>query len=157
VQSLAQLDAVYGNARAQIIKDDMDSQLFYKPADQKTAEYIERALGDKSGFAHSETKHETHSSEGTSEQRIPVLTAWEIKHLTKRTQLFGFYNSDEELPPFRAKRIDWRHYPLLVQRQAIPLPQLSALPTLDLQLPLLGEAVPAFPPYGYIDPDLVPA
>jgi type IV secretory pathway TraG/TraD family ATPase VirD4 len=152
VQSLAQLDAVYGNARAQTIKDDMDSQLFYKPADQKTAEYIERALGDKSGFAHSETKYEKHSSEGTSEQRIPVLTAWEIRHLTKRTELFGFYNSDEELPPFRAKRMDWRHYPILIKRQAISPPELSALPKVDLQLPLLGHAVAPFPD-GLIDPD----
>jgi type IV secretion system protein VirD4 len=106
VQSISQLDAVYGTTRAQIIKDDMDSQLFYKPADQKTAEYIERALGDKSGFAHSETKHEAHSSEGMSEQRIPVLTAWEIKHMTKRTEIFGFYNSNDALPPFRAQRMD---------------------------------------------------
>jgi type IV secretion system protein VirD4 len=152
IQSLSQLDAVYGTARAQIIKDDMDCQLFYKPADQKTAEYIERALGDKSGFAHSETKHETHSSEGTSEQRRPVLTAWEIKHLTKRTEIFGFYNSDEELPPFRAKRMDWRPFPVLVERQRISPPELSPLPTLNLQLPLLGQAVPAFP-NGFIDPD----
>jgi type IV secretion system protein VirD4 len=152
IQSLSQLDAVYGTARAQIIKDDMDSQLFYKPSDQKTAEYIARALGDKSGFAHSETKHETHSSEGTSEQRIPVLTAWAIKHLTKRTEIFGFYNSDEELPPFKATRMDWRRFPILVTRQAIPPPELSPLPLLDLQLPLLGQAVTTFPT-GFIDPD----
>jgi type IV secretion system protein VirD4 len=152
IQSLSQLDAVYGTSRAQIIKDSADCQLFYKPSDQKTAEYIERALGDKSGFAHSETKHEQHSSEGTSEQRISVLTAWEIKHLTKRTDIFGFYNSDDELPPFRAKRMDWRTFPLLVQRQLIPPPQLSPLPTFELELPLLGQAVNTFP-NGFIDPD----
>ena len=154
IQSLSQLDAVYGTSRAQIIKDSTDCQLFYKPSDQKTAEYIERALGDKSGFAHSETKHEQHSSEGMSEQRIPVLTAWEIKHLTKRDEIFGFYNSDDPLPPFRAKRMDWRCFPLLLQRQTIPPPILQPLPTRDLDLPLLGQAVPAFP-NGFIDPDRI--
>jgi type IV secretory pathway TraG/TraD family ATPase VirD4 len=137
IQSLSQLDAVYGEARAQIIKDNMFTQLFYKPSDQKTAEYIERALGYKSGFAHSETKHETHSSEGASEQRIPVLTAWEIKHLTKRDEIFGFYNSDDELPPFRAKRMDWRRFPVLMGRQAIAPPELSVLPELAETLPIL--------------------
>ena len=154
IQSLSQLDAVYGTSRAQIIKDSTDCQLFYKPSDQKTAEYIERALGDKSGFAHSETKHEQHSSEGMSEQRIPVLTAWEIKHLTKCNQIFGFYNSDDALPPFRAKRMDWRCFPLLLQRQTIPPPILQPLPKRDLDLPLLGQAVPAFP-NGFIDPDRI--
>ena len=154
MQSLSQLDAVYGTSRAQIIKDSADCQLFYKPSDQKTAEYIERALGDKSGFAHSETKHEQHSSEGTSEQRRSVLTAWEIKHMTKRTDIFGFYNSDDELPPFRAKRMDWRAFPLLVQRQLIPPPILQPLPKPDLALPLLAQIVNTFP-NGFIDPDRI--
>jgi type IV secretion system protein VirD4 len=153
IQSLSQLDAVYGTARAQIIKDNMYTQLLYKPADQKTAEYIERALGYKSGFAHSETKHETHSAQGTSEQRISLLTAWEIKHMTKRTDIFGFYNSDEELPPFRAQRMDWRRFPVLIERQAIPPPELSVLPE-------LAETLPTLTPQGnghltgYINPDL---
>jgi type IV secretory pathway TraG/TraD family ATPase VirD4 len=154
VQSVSQLNAVYGHVRAQIIKDNMDIQLLYKPTDQKTAEYIERALGDKSGFAHSETKHEQHSSEGMSEQRIPVLTAWEIKHLTKRNQIFGFYNSDDALPLFRAKRMDWRRFPMLVKRQQIPPPILHPLPKLALDLPLLGQPVNTFP-NGFIDPDRI--
>jgi type IV secretory pathway TraG/TraD family ATPase VirD4 len=147
------LDAVYGTSRAQIIKDNTFSQLFYKPSDQQTAEYIERNLGGRSGFAHSETKHEEHSSEGMSEQRIPLLTAWEIKHMTKRTDIFGFYNSDDELPPFRAQRMDWRRFPILRDRQAIPPPALSPLPE-------LAETLPALTPHsngqlhGFINPDM---
>jgi type IV secretion system protein VirD4 len=153
IQSLSQLDVVYEEAPAQIIKDNTFTQLFYKPSDQKTAEYIERALGDKSGFAHSETKNEAHSSEGMSEQRISLLTAWEIKHMTKRTDIFGFYNSDDELPPFRAKRMDWRQFPVLRERQAIPPPILSVLPE-------LAETLPALIPHsngslnGFINPDM---
>jgi type IV secretion system protein VirD4 len=153
IQSLSQLDAVYGTARAQIIKDNMHVQLLYKPGDQKTAEYIERALGYKSGFAHSETKHETHSSEGASEQRIPVLTAWEIKHLTKRDEIFGFYNSDDELPPFRAKRMDWRRFPILMERQAISPPELSVLPEIAETLPtLIPQSNGSLS--GFINPDM---
>jgi type IV secretion system protein VirD4 len=153
IQSLSQLDVVYGDARAQIIKDNTFTQLFYKPSDQKTAEYIERNLGDKSGFAHSETKHEAHSTEGMSEQRISLLTAWEIKHMTKRTDIFGFYNSDDELPPFRAQRMDWRHFPALMERQAMPPPKLSLLPELAETLPIL---VPQNNGHlnGYLDPDM---
>jgi type IV secretory pathway TraG/TraD family ATPase VirD4 len=153
VQSLAQLDAVYGRDRAAILRDCMETQLFYKPSDEKTAEYIERCLGRKSDYAKSQTMRDgTETSEGRSEQGVPLLSAWEIKHVTKRTELFGFYNSDDALPPFKAKRLDWRHFPLLVQRQLIPPPALSPLPTRDLTLPLLGHALPAFPD-GFIDPD----
>ena len=88
-----------------------------------------------------------------SEQRISLLTAWEIKHMTKRTDIFGFYNSDDELPPFRAKRMDWRHFPVLKERQAIPPPELSLLPELEETLPSLipqsnGQL------YGFINPDM---
>jgi type IV secretory pathway TraG/TraD family ATPase VirD4 len=106
-------------------------------------------LGRKSDYAHSETfRVGTETSEGRAEQGVPVLTAWDIKQL-KDEDILIFHRS---LPPIRAKRMDWRRYPLLVQRQALPPPQLSALPKLDLQLPLLGQAVTAFPD-GFIDPD----
>jgi type IV secretory pathway TraG/TraD family ATPase VirD4 len=65
VQSLAQLDAVYGKARAQVLRDNVESQLYYRPSNQETAEYLERCLGRKSGFAASQTTHEGASaSEG---------------------------------------------------------------------------------------------
>jgi hypothetical protein len=83
-----------------------------------------------------------------------VLTAWEIKHMTKRTDIFGFYNSDDALPPFRAKRMDWRAFSLLVKRQQIPPPLLHPLPTRTLELPLLGQVVNTFP-NGFIDPDRI--
>jgi type IV secretory pathway TraG/TraD family ATPase VirD4 len=69
------------------------------------------------------------------EQGIPLMTAWEIKQL-KDTEIIGFHRN---VPPFRATRMDWRALPLLVQRQQIPPPKLSPLPTRDLELPLLGR------------------
>src|SRR6266566_1826050 len=46
IQSLSQLEAVYGKARAQVLKDNMDSQIYYRPTDLATAEYLEERLGD---------------------------------------------------------------------------------------------------------------
>ena len=45
VQSLSQLDAVYGKVRAQVLRDNMESQIYYRPSNQETAEYLERCLG----------------------------------------------------------------------------------------------------------------
>lgn len=55
VQSLSQLEAVYGKARAQVLRDNMESQIYYRPADLTTAKYLEDRLGLRSGYAHSET------------------------------------------------------------------------------------------------------
>jgi type IV secretory pathway TraG/TraD family ATPase VirD4 len=151
IQSLAQLDVVYGKNRATVLRDCAETQLFYRPANQETAEYIERCLGRKSDYAKSQTMRDgTETSEGRSEQGIPLLTAWEIKQM-KDEDIIGFHKN---IPPFRAKRMDWRRFPLLVQRQMIPPPELSPLPTRDLALPLLGQVVPAFPD-GFIDPDRI--
>jgi len=57
IQSLSQLEAVYGKARAQILRDNMDSQLFYRPSDIQTAKYLEDRLGSVSAFARSQTLH----------------------------------------------------------------------------------------------------
>src|SRR4051812_8735487 len=51
VQDLSQLESVYGRSRAGTIRNNMDTQIFYRQASQETAEYIERALGKQSGFA----------------------------------------------------------------------------------------------------------
>ncbi len=86
VQSLAQLDAMYGRARAHVLRDNVETQLYYRPANQETAEYLERCLGRKSGYAQSQTSHEgSTASEGLSEQSVPLLTAQEIKQLGMRT------------------------------------------------------------------------
>jgi type IV secretion system protein VirD4 len=149
VQSLAQLDVVYGKDRATVLRDNMDSQLFYRPSNQETADYLEHCLGRRSEYARSQTLREgEETSEGRAEQGIPLMTAWEIKQL-KDEEIIGFHRV---VPPFRATRMDWRHFPILVKRQLILPPEFSPIPKLDLQLPLLGQAVPAFPD-GFIDPD----
>ena len=45
IQSLSQLETVYGKARAQVLRDNMESQIYYRPARPGTADYLEHWLG----------------------------------------------------------------------------------------------------------------
>jgi type IV secretion system protein VirD4 len=150
IQSLFQLEAQYGRARANILRDNMETQIYYRPANQETAEYLERCLGQRSGYAKSQTMREgTETSEGRSEQGIPLMTAWEIKQLEDE-EIIGFHR---KLPPFKAKRMDWRNSKLLRQRQQIPAPELLPLPEPeDRSQKLIWAREKKFAD-GYIDPD----
>lgn len=148
VQSLEQLRAEYGEARAQVIMDNMETQIYYRPSGQKTADYLEHCLGRKSGFARSQTLQDgDETSQGRSEQGIPLLTAQAIKQM-KDHEIIGFHR---RLPPFRVRRVDWRHYPELIQKRNILPPILSALP--DIETVSFAHAQNMlFPVSGYIDP-----
>jgi type IV secretory pathway TraG/TraD family ATPase VirD4 len=148
VQSLSQLDAVYGKVRAQILRDNMESQIYYRPSNQETADYLERCLGRTSEYAHSQTVRDgTKTSQGLVEQGVPLLTAGEIK-MMRDEDIIGFYR---RLPPFQAKRMDWRRFPTLRQRHNLPPPTLPTLPPLQTDiLPRSASAAPL-----YIDPDMV--
>jgi type IV secretory pathway TraG/TraD family ATPase VirD4 len=128
----------------------METQLYYRPNDQETAEYLERCLGRKSDYAHSQTIREgEETSEGRTEQGIPLITAQEIKQL-RDEDIIGFHR---QLPPFRATRMDWRHFPVLKERQAIPPPELSLLPELVETLPsLISQSNGQL--HGFINPDM---
>ena len=149
MQSLSQLDVVYGKTRATVLRDNMESQLFYR-SNQETAEYLERCLGRKSDYAHSHTIREgEETSEGRMEQGIPLMTAQEIKQMPDE-QIIGFHR---QLPPFLATRMDWRRFPFLRERQAIPPPVRSPLPELTETLPTLTPQSNGHL-NGYLDPDM---
>src|SRR4051794_33121715 len=102
IQALSQLEGGYGRARADTLRNNMETQLYYRPADLETAQYLERRLGRKSDFAHSHTLRGGETQvEGFSEQAVPLLTAQEIMQLGDR-DVIGFHRN---LPPFRARRI----------------------------------------------------
>jgi type IV secretion system protein VirD4 len=148
VQSLSQLDVVYGRSRATTLRGNMDSKIYYRPEDQETAEYLERCLGETSVFAHSATVRDgTKTSQGLTEQGVPVLTAWEIKQMGDE-DIIGFHR---RLPPFQGKRMDWRRFPLLRQRHSLPPPALPVLPPLETNILRRGESAAPL----YIDPDMV--
>jgi hypothetical protein len=78
------------------------------------------------------------------------MTAQDIKQL-RDDDIIGFYRL---LPPFRAKRMDWRNFPSLTLRQAIPAPQLVTLPDLAASLFTPALQRPQHFADGYIDPDM---
>ncbi len=145
VQSLSQLEVVYGKARAQVLRDNMESQLYYRPTDVATARYVEERCGRQSAYARTTTEqHGGHTSEGRSEQAIPLLSAHDFLRY-KDHEVIGFHRA---LPPFKLDRMDWRQPPLLQKRRTIPAPALSALaPLADLSV--LTEIHPS----DYRDPD----
>ena len=151
VQSLSQLDAVYGKTRAAVLRDNMETQLYYRPSNQETADYLQHCLGRKSDYARSETLREGNAtSEGRTEQGIPLMTSQDIKQL-KDEDVIGFHRL---LPPFRIKRMDWRNFPALRERQAIPPPFLATLPGLAEQFAALAMQRKEQFPNGYINPDM---
>jgi type IV secretion system protein VirD4 len=123
VQDLSQLE-IYGRYRAKSLRNNCDSQIYYRPNDLDTAKYIEERLGRKSDYAQSKTSRDGKTtSQGQSEQGVPLMTAQEVMCL-KNEDIIGFYSN---LPPFRAKRMDWRDSLLLKLRQTITPPQLPIL------------------------------
>ena len=74
IQSLSQLEVVYGKARAQVLKGQHGEPDFYRPIDLATAQHLEVKLGRQSAYAHSTTEREgTETAQGLLEQPIPFL------------------------------------------------------------------------------------
>jgi type IV secretion system protein VirD4 len=145
VQSLSQLEVVYGKARAQVLRDNMESQLYYRPTDVATARYVEERCGRRSAYARHTTEQQGgHASEGRSEQAVPLLSAQEFLRY-KDHEVIGFHRA---LPPIKLERMDWRQYPLLQKRLSVPPPKLPTLADIA-DLPMMrGMNQPV-----YIDPD----
>jgi type IV secretory system conjugative DNA transfer VirD4/TraG family protein len=110
VQALSQLEALYGKHGAETLIKNCDTQIYYRQSSQGTAEYLERCLGKQSGFAHSQSLHDgEEKSQGLAEQAVALMTAQEVKQLDY-TDIVGFYANR---PRFKAKRMDWRSFPVL--------------------------------------------
>jgi type IV secretion system protein VirD4 len=127
IQSLSQLEVIYGKARTQVLKDNMDTHLYYPPNDLATAQQIQERLGKQSAYAHSQTLREgEETSSGLSEQGIPLMTPQEIMY-QKEEEIICFHR---RFFPFRMKRMDWRQHKALKQRHNLPVPELTTLPDL---------------------------
>src|SRR5215217_4528316 len=129
IQSIKQLDAIYGQANAETLLDNMDTQIFYRQR-RATAKYLEEELGRKSEYSRSQSRRDGgYETQGISEQGIALMTANEIKQM----QDFDILVFHHNLPPFRARRMNWLEHPILKQRQALrpqepqPLPPLTPI------------------------------
>jgi type IV secretion system protein VirD4 len=125
IQSIKQLE-VYGEANAETLLDNMDTQIFYRQK-RSTARHLEEELGRRSAYSHSQSTREGgHETQGMAEQGISVMTANQIKQMQDSDILVFHHN----LPPFRARRMNWLEHPVLRDREAKAPPQLSPLPPL---------------------------
>jgi type IV secretory pathway TraG/TraD family ATPase VirD4 len=77
-QSDSQLCAAFGQYNAEVLKEQFDYIVNYRPAPagNRSAHHLEESLGYTSGFAHSKTDHEHGTSQGESEQKIPHSIAF---------------------------------------------------------------------------------
>jgi len=106
----------------------LDSQLYLRQASLQTAEYVSRLLGDRSGFALSQSEHHgEETSRGQSEREVPLLTPQKIMQLADG-RLIGFHRN---FLPFEAESLKWWTYKTLVARQKIKAPDLPTLPPLE--------------------------
>jgi type IV secretory pathway TraG/TraD family ATPase VirD4 len=135
VQSIKQLDAIYGEANAETLLDNIDTQIFYRQR-RATAKYLEEELGRRSAYSRSQTSRDGgYETQGMAEQGVFLMTANQIKQMEDSDILVFHHN----LPPFRARRMNWLEHPILRQRQAKQPPKLSLLPLLmpiELRSPL---------------------
>ena len=125
IQSIKQLE-VYGEANAETLLDNMDTQIFYRQR-RATAKYLEEEFGRRSAYSRSQSTREGgYETQGISEQGVPVMTSNQIKQMADSDILVFHHN----LPPFRARRMNWLEHPVLRDRQAKQPPTLSPLPPL---------------------------
>ena len=141
-QSKSQIAENHGSYNAETILNSLDSQLYLRQASLQTAEYVSRLLGDRSGFAHSQSEHKGQEiTSSSSEREVPLMTPRQIMQLPDG-RLIGFHRN---LPPFEAESLKWWRYPKLVSRKGLPPPTLPTLPALPEED--TGEEPPGTPPY----------
>jgi type IV secretory pathway TraG/TraD family ATPase VirD4 len=104
-------------------------------------------LGFTSEFAHSTSSHRGEEfSEGEAETAVYLMTAQEIKMMGDE-DIICFYKN---LPPFKAKRMNWLNFPILEQRLTMPPPPVYPIPAIKAIEPQ-RKMQPLTP---FINPDL---
>ena len=149
IQSIVQLEAIYGWANAQVLLDNLDSKVFYRQG-HATAEYLERELDKTSKFSRSQSSREGgYETQGLSEQAVPLVSKTRIKEMEDWEVIIRHHN----LPAFWARRMNWREHPILRQRQALrpqapqPLPQLTPIALRSLQTRASDDLINPDEPY----------
>jgi type IV secretion system protein VirD4 len=125
IQSIKQLE-VYGEANAETLLDNMDTQIFYRQKGT-TAKWLEEEVGYRSAYSRSTSSREGGAeTHGMAEQRMPLRTANQFKQMDDEDIMVFYHN----LPPFLAQRMSWLKHPVLRKRHAMRPPDLSPLPPL---------------------------
>jgi type IV secretion system protein VirD4 len=140
IQSIVQLEAIYGWAHAQELLENLDTKIFYRQG-HVTAKYLEEELDKTSEFSRSHSSREGgYETQGLSEQAVPLLSTTRIQQMDDWEVIIRHHN----VPPFWARRMNWREHAILRQRQAMrphqppPLPPLTPITLRSLQ-PLASD------------------
>jgi type IV secretion system protein VirD4 len=149
-QDNAQIDSLYGLYKARAIRNNMDTKIFYRQSSYETAKDIAESLGYRSAYAHSQTvRSGQEASESLSEHAVHLLTPRDINELNPDEILVLHANRK----PIHAKRMDWRAFPILKQRRAIPPPSFKPLPHLNDNISAIIGQETEEAQSGYINPD----
>jgi type IV secretion system protein VirD4 len=117
VQSVAQLESVYGRADARTFLTNHAMQILYAPREQKDANDYSEMLGTFTDQSRSVSRSGTifggrGSSESVSEQRRPLLLPQELKELGREKEIIVLENTK----PILADRICYWRDPVFASR-----------------------------------------
>jgi type IV secretory pathway TraG/TraD family ATPase VirD4 len=101
-------------------------------------------------YSHSKTlRNGEETSQSLSEQAIHLLTSRDINELDL-DEIIAFHSNRK---PIQAKRMDWRAFPILKQRRAMP-PPFNPLPPLNDTIATITRQGTEEALKGYINPDM---
>ncbi|MFM0758276.1 type IV secretory system conjugative DNA transfer family protein [Paraburkholderia strydomiana] len=130
VQSVSQLESVYGRADARTFVTNHAMQIIYAPREQKDANEYSEMLGTLTDRSRSVSRSSPTfggrggSSESFSEQRRPLLLPQELKELGRDREIILLENTK----PILAERICYWRDPVFTSRLATA----PAIPAMDL-------------------------
>jgi type IV secretion system protein VirD4 len=130
VQSIAQLESVYGRADARTFLTNHAMQILYAPREQKDANDYSEMLGTFTDQSHSVSRPNSMfggragSSESVSEQRRPLLLPQELKELGRDKEIIVLENTK----PILADRICYWSDPAFASRVSTA----PSVPAMDL-------------------------
>jgi type IV secretory pathway TraG/TraD family ATPase VirD4 len=101
-------------------------------------------------YSHSQTlRNGEETSQSLSKQAVHLLTPRDINELDL-DEIIAFHSHRK---PITAKRMDWRTFPILKQRRAMPPPPFKPLPHLNDTIATITGQGTEEAPNGYINPD----
>jgi len=107
VQDLGQLDGAYGRERAQTIRGNCHTQLYYRPTDQDTAAHVSRLSGltsvEEVRMSRDWGGYDDRQSVGMRQREL--ITADEVRGM-EHDEVIVFAGAK---PPIRARRLEWFH------------------------------------------------
>ncbi|RKF48930.1 type IV secretory system conjugative DNA transfer family protein [Paraburkholderia fungorum] len=130
VQSVSQLESVYGRADARAFVTNHAMQIIYAPREQKDANEYSEMLGTFTDRSRSVSRSNAifggrgGASESFSEQRRPLLLPQELKELGRDSEIILLENTK----PIRAERICYWQDPVFTSRLVVA----PAIPAMDL-------------------------